>query len=199
MSMTQAQAHDQDHKKFFEEMLRELRSMLNVDNKLVEVREAQDEFGYTITIKYHDVEIDASYSDDVYDVKAAASCCLASVVLTARAISNATLKDAIEAIKAKASYALVAYAKALKAFADSIANEATHDDDFDIASFAATIIIDEIEASMYTLADLADVLGLADEKREIVAMADSLDDVKEKLKVYAMGLNFGPPLLIHRP
>ena len=198
MSMTQAQSHAQDQR-FFEEMQRELRSMLNVGNKLVDVEQTQDEFGYTITIKYHDVEIEASYSDGVYDVKAAASCCLASVAFSVRAIANATLKDAIEAIKAKASYALIAYANALKAFAGSIAKKAIHVDDFDVAAFAAMIAIDEIKASMYTLADLADMLGLADEKREIVAMADSLDDVKEKLKVYAMGLNFGPPLLIHRP
>ena len=173
--------------------------MLNVGNKLVEVRETQDEFGYAITIKYHDVEVSVDYSDGVYGIKASASCCFASIALSARAIGNAMLKDAIDAIKARASYAVVAYAKALKALAESLAKEAIHHDDFDIAAFAATIIIDEIEASMQTLADLADILGLADEKREIIAMADSVKDFKERLKVYAMGLNFGPPLLIHRP
>ena len=163
--------------------------MLNIDHKLVDVEQTQDEFGYTITIKHREVEIEITRSDDIYDVRAAASCCVADVAFKA---SATTVNDAIEAIKAKASYALIAYANALKAFAGSIAKKAIHVDDFDVAAFAAMIAIDEIKASMYTLADLADMLGLADEKREIVNMADSLDDVKDELKIYAIGSLFGP-------
>lgn len=194
-----AEAKEQGQGQFLEKMLEELRSALNIGDKLVEVKETQDVFGYTITIKYYDVEIVVVHGDGIYDVIASASCCFTSIELSATAIDNATLKDAIEAIKARASYAVVAYAKALKALAEPIAKKAIHYDDFDIASFAATIIIDEIEASMHVLADFADILGLADEKREIVAMADSLEKLKDELKIYAMGLTFGPPLLVHKP
>ena len=194
-----AEAKERDQGQFLEKMLEELRSALNIGGKLVEVEETQDEFGYAIAIKYHGVEIEARYGDDVYDVSAAASCCFTNVAFSVSAIVPATIKDAIEAIKARASYAVVAYAKALKAFAESVARKAIYDDSFDIAAFAAIIIIDEIEASIYALADFADILALADEKREVAAMADSLEKLKDELKIYAMGNPFGSWLLVHKP